>query len=159
MWAGLRSHPVQRTDLRRLPPAERERERSRLLAFAPKRSTDRGLTHSDALRVEQPDLPAEILADMIARLAKSKKRMPSAGTNAILYQLTRAVAHASGLGVCHRDIRPANITVRACTRIHTRTRTRAHSVTHPHSTHTHSHTLTVTHVRARTHARTRLRKR
>jgi serine/threonine protein kinase len=31
--------------------------------------------------------------------------------NAILYQLTRAIAHANRLGVCHRDACPANIIV------------------------------------------------
>jgi serine/threonine protein kinase len=31
--------------------------------------------------------------------------------NATMYQLTRAIAHASGLGVCHRDVHPANVMI------------------------------------------------
>jgi serine/threonine protein kinase len=90
------------TDLKRLRnSAERDRERSCLLAIVPKL-----INHVPARATGD-----QTLAETIARLAAAKKRMPSAGTNAILYQLTRAVAHASALGVSHRDIRPANMKV------------------------------------------------
>jgi len=46
------------------------------------------------------------LETRLANLRSSKKRLSPSNTAAVMYQLTRAVAHAAGLGVCHGDITP-----------------------------------------------------
>jgi serine/threonine protein kinase len=56
-------------------------------------------------------LGARNLSSLITKLTGRGKRLPKSSANAILYQLTRAVAHANRLGACHRDVCPANIIV------------------------------------------------
>jgi serine/threonine protein kinase len=51
------------------------------------------------------------LAAQLKRLHRLRKRLPALTVNAIIYQLTRAVAHAAGIGVCHRQVHPANIMI------------------------------------------------
>jgi serine/threonine protein kinase len=62
-------------------------------------------------------LPATLstvsLTTLMKELAGRGKRLPTLASNAIMYQLTRAVAHANCLGVCHRDVCPANVTIQA----------------------------------------------
>jgi hypothetical protein len=70
-------------------------------------------------RPEQPPrsapatLGTQSLAAMMETLmGRGNKPMPRQAANAIAYQLARAIVHANGLGVCHRDICPANIMIR-----------------------------------------------
>ena len=58
------------------------------------------------------DSPISTLERLIVKMSSKKQRIPSDATNAIMYQLTRAIAHATGLGVCHLDVRPAKIVYR-----------------------------------------------
>ncbi len=51
------------------------------------------------------------LLEIKQRLMANKKRLPSLVINAIAFQITRAIAHACGLGVCHLNINTANIVV------------------------------------------------
>ena len=51
------------------------------------------------------------LETRLADLRRHKKRLSPLSTGTIMYQLTRAVAHAAGLGVCHGDITPACVSV------------------------------------------------
>jgi hypothetical protein len=69
------------------------------------------------LPAEEPERPPQpstmiTLAAQIKKLHSRKKRLPSTSVNAIMYQLTRAVAHAAGLGVSHGQVTPANVTIR-----------------------------------------------
>lgn len=51
------------------------------------------------------------LLEIKQRLMANKKRLPSLVINAIAFQITRAIAHAHGLGVCHLNINTANVMV------------------------------------------------
>ena len=51
------------------------------------------------------------LEALLMKLAARGKRLPKLALNAVMYQLTRAVAHANCLGVCHRDVCPGNVMV------------------------------------------------
>jgi serine/threonine protein kinase len=51
------------------------------------------------------------LTALITKLAARGKRLPKLALNAVMYQLTRAVAHANRLGVCHREVCPGNVMV------------------------------------------------
>ena len=53
------------------------------------------------------------LTSLITKLAARGKRLPKLALSAVMYQLTRAVAHANRLGVCHREVCPANVMVHA----------------------------------------------
>ena len=57
----------------------------------------------------RPTTPVRVvsLETRLAELRSVKKRISPPSTAAIMYQLTRAVAHAAGLGVCHGDITPS----------------------------------------------------
>jgi hypothetical protein len=57
----------------------------------------------------RPTTPVRVvsLETRLAELRSAQKRISPPSTAAIMYQLTRAVAHAAGLGVCHGDITPS----------------------------------------------------
>jgi hypothetical protein len=58
-----------------------------------------------------PKEAAATLATMITRLHSQRKRLQFDRLKAVAHQLTRALAHAAGLGVCHHDVCPANINI------------------------------------------------
>jgi hypothetical protein len=73
---------------------------------------DLALLQPDVLERPPIKLPTTMtLAVQLKKLHGRRKRLPAISVNAIIYQLTRAVAHAAGLGVCHRQVRPENITL------------------------------------------------
>ena len=51
------------------------------------------------------------LFDLNRRIMVTKKRLPSLVINAVAFQITRAISHAHGLGVCHLNVNTANIMV------------------------------------------------
>ena len=92
--------------LKRLAQSAREVECKRFRELADSR---------DAMQLPRnapATLSTQSLATMMQTLMdQGDKRVPALAVNAIVYQLTRAIAHANGLGVCHRDVCPANIMI------------------------------------------------
>ena len=82
--------------------------------LAPFRGSDRRELALLPVAPERPPKEAAAsatLATVITKLHSQRKRLQPDRLKAVTYQLTRALAHAAGLGVCHHDVQPANINI------------------------------------------------
>lgn len=53
----------------------------------------------------------ETLYSVAKQYTKSKTPFPMTSIKLYMYQLSRALAHIHGMGICHRDIKPQNLLV------------------------------------------------
>ncbi len=53
----------------------------------------------------------ETIYSVAKNYIKAKEIIPISHVKIYMYQLSRALAHLHGLGICHRDIKPQNLLV------------------------------------------------
>jgi hypothetical protein len=117
-----KSASTVRTELGTFSALAKVSARSVALKCSPRAVNDlarfRGSDHRDLALF--PDTPERLpkgaatsvtLATVLTKLHIRRMRLPSDRLKAIMYQLVRALAHAAGFGVCHHDVRPANIMI------------------------------------------------
>jgi hypothetical protein len=103
--APFASESQRTVRLKRLAQSARELRHFRELGDSPKDMERPPRSAPATLRTKSLAMMMETL------MGRGNKPMPRRAANTIVYQLTRAIVHAIGLGVCHRHVRPAHIMI------------------------------------------------